>query len=150
MSHPLQLSDNKQSLTGKVIVITGASSGAGRAAALEFAPHSVKLVLAARRLNVLNELVTECEALGSVAIASLTDVTDAQEVKNLAQTAFDFGGRIDVWINNAGVMAAGSFNDTPVEVHDQVIKTNLMGYIHGAYAAIPFFKKQGFGELGNR
>ncbi len=140
---------NRKSLKGKTIVITGASSGVGRAAALEFARHGAKLVLAARRLDALNDLVTECSYLGANAIAVQTDVTDALAMKILAENAFEFGGRIDVWVNNAGVMAAGGFNDTPVEVHDQVIKVNLMGFIHGAYAVLPYFKTQNRGILIN-
>ncbi len=140
---------NRKSFKGKTVVITGASSGAGRAAALEFARHGARLVLAARRLEALNDLVTECSYLGSNAIAVQTDVTDALAMKILAENAFEFGGRIDVWVNNAGVMAAGGFNDTPVEVHDQVIRVNLMGFIHGAYAVLPYFKRQNTGILIN-
>ncbi len=138
-----------KSLRGKIVVVTGASSGAGRAAALEFARNGSKLVLAARRIDALNELVTECKELGATAIAVQTDVTDSLAMKKLAEAAFAFGGRIDIWINNAGVMAAGGFTDTPIEVHEQVIKINLMGYIHGAYAVLPFFKKQQSGILIN-
>jgi len=140
---------NDFNLRGKVVVITGASSGVGRAAAVEFAGHRAMLVLAARRIDALNDLVTECEQSGAKAIAIQTDVTDAHAVIQLAAAANDFGGRIDVWINNAGVMAAGGFTDTPVEVHDQVIKINLMGYIHGAHAVMPYFKKQRSGILIN-
>lgn len=67
----------------------------------------------------------------------------------LAAIANEFGGTIDVWVNNAGVLAAGEFTETPVEVHDQVIRTNLMGYLHGAYAVLPYFKKQRYGVLIN-
>jgi len=83
------------------------------------------------------------------ALAVYTDVTDPVAVKQLAEAAHEFGGWIDVWINNAGVMAAGGFSDTPVEVHDQVIKINLMGYIHGAHAVLPYFKRQNSGILIN-
>lgn len=134
-------------LKGKVIVITGASSGVGHAAALAFARHGTRLVLAARREEALKDVVKQCEKLGSSAIAVITDVTKSAEVKQLAEKAVEFGGRLDVWVNNAGVLAAGSFSDTPVEVHDQVIRTNLMGYIYGAHAALPYFKKQGSGVL---
>ncbi len=138
-----------KSLQGKTIVITGASSGAGRSAALAFARHGAKLVLAARRTEALHALVKECEELGAMATAVTTDVTDPIAMKHLAEAAVEFSGRIDVWVNNAGVMAAGGFTDTPVEVHDQVIKINLMGYIHGAHAVLPFFKRQQSGILIN-
>jgi short-subunit dehydrogenase len=136
-------------LNEKTIVITGASSGAGRAMALEFARNGAKLVLAARREQALVDTARECETLGGRAIVVITDVTDVMAMKNLAQTAFDCGGGIDVWVNNAGVLAGGAIDETPVEIHDQVIKTNLIGYLHGASAVIPFFKQQGYGILIN-
>ena len=136
-------------LPKKTVVITGASSGVGRAAALAFARSGANVVLAARRLDALNEVVNECTQMGAAAIAVQTDTTDAKAVQHLAKTAIDFKGRIDVWVNNAGVLAAGPFDETPVEIHDQVIRTNLMGYIHGAYAAVPYFKRQQSGILIN-
>lgn len=142
-------SDRSPLLYQKIVVITGASSGVGCAAALAFARAGAHLVLAARRENALAEVVKECEELGGKAIAVKTDVTDAKEMQQLAKAAADFGGGIDVWINNAGVLAAGEFTETPVDVHDQVIRINLMGYLHGAYAVLPYFKKQGHGTLIN-
>lgn len=136
-------------IRNKVIVITGASSGAGRAIALECASKGAWLVLAARRERALEELVKECEGLGTKAIGVRTDVTNAGEMKNLAKAAVDFGNHIDVWVNNAGVLAAGAFEETPVDIHDQVIRINLMGYIHGAHAVLPYFKQQGYGILIN-
>jgi short-subunit dehydrogenase len=136
-------------LNQKNIVITGASSGVGRAIALEFATYGSKLVLASRNSTALKEVADECEELGARVIYVVTDVTLPGDMINLAAEADDFGGKIDVWVNNAGVLAAGSFEETPMEVHDQVIRTNLMGYLHGAHAVIPYFKKQGFGTLIN-
>jgi short-subunit dehydrogenase len=140
---------SRHRLDGQTVVITGASSGVGRAAALEFAKNGAKLVLAARREEVLAELVEECREFGATAIAVPTDVTDDEAMKELANTAFNFGGRLDVWVNNAGVLAAGEFTETPIEVHDRVIQINLMGYLHGAHAALPYFKRQGHGVLIN-
>jgi short-subunit dehydrogenase len=136
-------------LQEKTVVITGASSGVGRAAAIEFARHGAKLVLAARNQEVLDEVEAICREMGALALAVKTDVTDAAAVKTLAATAVEFGGSIDVWINNAGVLAAGEFTETPIEIHDQVIRINLMGYIHGAHAVIPYFKNQQYGVLIN-
>jgi short-subunit dehydrogenase len=136
-------------LNQKTIVITGASSGAGRAIALEFAIHGSKLVLASRNLIALEEVAAECEQLGAQVRCVVTDVTVAGDMINLAAEADDFGGQIDVWVNNAGVLAAGTFEETPMEVHDQVIRTNLMGYLHGAHAVLPYFKKQKAGVLIN-
>src|SRR3954468_21794072 len=108
-------------LHGKVIVITGASSGAGRATALEFAKHKTHLVLAARNIEALEQLATECRELGSTAVVIATDVGDIQAVKRLAISTYDNYGKIDIWINNAGVLAAGEFTTTPIEIHHKVI-----------------------------
>lgn len=140
---------NAISLQGKAIVITGASSGAGRAAALEFARYQTNLVLAARNAAALNELKLECEELGAQALVVVTDTSDAKAMIALANAAVDWQDRIDVWVNNAGVLAAGDFDKTPMAVHEQVIKTNLLGYMNGAHAVLPFFKAQGWGTLIN-
>ena len=140
---------NGSSINGRVIVITGASSGVGRAMAAELARWGARLVLSARREEALAEVVNECEALGGTALAHVADVTDAEAVKGLAAKAVEHFGGLDVWINNAGVLAAGPFTDTPADIHDQVIRTNLMGYLHGAHAALPHFKGQGHGILIN-
>jgi short-subunit dehydrogenase len=70
-------------------------------------------------------------------------------VIRLANAAVDWQDRIDVWVNNAGVLAAGDFDVIPMAVHEQVIKTNLLGYMNGAHAVLPFFKEQGWGTLIN-
>ncbi|MBS7563290.1 SDR family oxidoreductase [Mucilaginibacter sp. Bleaf8] len=136
-------------LCKKTIVIAGATSGIGRATALEFARHGAKLVLAARQKDVLDEMVDLCDRLGGKAVAVVTDVTDAEAVKKLAKDACIFGGSLDVWVNIAGIGALGEFETVPIEVHEQVIRTNLMGYINGAHAAIPHFKKQKHGIIIN-
>jgi len=138
-----------EELTNKAIVITGASSGVGRAAAFEFAKYQPALILAARNEETLNEVAHECDRLGATVLVVATDVTDPGSVINLANAANDWAGRIDVWINNAGVLAAGEFGYTPVEVHEQVIRTNLLGYIYGAHAVMPIFKAQQSGVLIN-
>jgi short-subunit dehydrogenase len=139
----------QQAVQNKTIIITGASSGVGRAAALAFAAARATLVLAGRRIDILRELVEECEELGARALAVETDVTDAEAMKALAREAITFDGKIDVWVNNAGVLAAGPFDETPIEIHRKVIDTNLIGYINGAHAVLPYFKAQGFGVLIN-
>jgi short-subunit dehydrogenase len=140
---------NYKPLQEKTIVITGATSGAGRATAIEFARHGAKIVLAGRNMEALDEVEAICREIGSLALAVETDVTDAEAMKNLAATAAEFGGSIDVWVNNAGVLAVGEFDKTPIEIHDQVIRTNLMGYLHGAHAVLPYFKSQQYGVLIN-
>lgn len=137
------------SIRHKTVVITGASSGVGRAAAEVFAKEGCYLILAARGKEALEETVAICESLGASAIAVPTNVSDYREVEQLAEKALETTGSIDFWVNNAGVMATGKFEDTPIEVIDQVIKTNLLGYMHGARAVLPIFKKQGHGILIN-
>ena len=78
-----------------------------------------------------------------------TDVSIAGDVQNLANKALQFNGRIDIWVNNAGVMSSGKFEEIPMDINEQVIKTNLFGYMHGAYSALPVFKKQEEGILIN-
>lgn len=141
--------DRRNKLSNKVIVITGASSGAGRAAALEFARSNVYLVLAARNEDALKEVAAESRELGAWVLVVPTDTSDSKAMINLANEANDWQGRIDIWINNAGVLAAGDFDKTPMAVHEQVIKTNLLGYMNGAHAVLPFFKAQSAGVLIN-
>jgi short-subunit dehydrogenase len=137
-------------LRGATIVITGASSGIGRAAALAFAHHGAHLVLAARRADVLAEVAAACEQLGARALAVPTDVTDAAAVQQLAETAAAFGeGKIDIWINNAGSGAIGRFEDVPLAAHEQVLRLNLLGYLYGAHAVLPYFRRQRRGTLLN-
>jgi short-subunit dehydrogenase len=138
-----------QPINKKAVVITGASSGAGRAAALEFARYRPALILASRNEEILEQVAAECRELGAAVKTVVTDVSDPRAMINLANEANDWTGRIDVWINNAGVLAAGEFDHTPMEVHAQVIQTNLLGYMNGAHAVLPFFKKQRQGILIN-
>lgn len=136
-------------LRGKTVVITGGTSGVGRAAAEAFALEGCNVVVAARGQEGLDEAVSLCHDLGVVALGVPTDVSNAEHVKHLAEQALQFNGRIDIWVNNAGVMASGKFEDIPVTTMDQVIKTNLLGFLHGAHAVIPIFKKQQDGILIN-
>ncbi len=140
----------KREIRNATVVITGASSGIGRAAAQAFAEQGAHLVLAARRSAALEELAMQCERAGARAVAVPTDVTDSAAMVQLARRASEInGGRIDVWINNAGVGAVGDFENVPIETHDQVIRVNLLGYIHGAHAVLPHFKRQSSGVLIN-
>lgn len=133
----------------QTIVITGASSGAGRAAALEFARYGANLVLAARNEAVLEAVAAECREMHAEVLVIPGDTSDSKAMISLANAANDWQGRIDIWINNAGVLGAGDFDVTPMAVHEQVIKTNLLGYMNGAHAVLPFFKSQGHGILIN-
>lgn len=132
-----------------VVVITGASSGIGRAAALRLARRGSSLVLCARTPGPLAEVAAECEAAGARVINRPLDVADEDAVESLAAYAVERFGRIDVWVNNAGTMAYGKFEAIPAEVFRAVIETNLMGQVHGARAALRRFLPQGSGVLIN-
>ncbi|WP_294274770.1 SDR family NAD(P)-dependent oxidoreductase [uncultured Chryseobacterium sp.] len=138
-----------KSLSGKTVVITGGTSGVGRATVEAFALEGCHIVIAARGKEALDETVALCRDLEVAVIGVPTDVSVAEEVENLVQTALQFNGRIDIWVNNAGVMSSGRFEEIPMEVNEQVIKTNLFGYMHGAYSVLPVFKRQQEGILIN-
>lgn len=136
-------------LNGYTVVLTGASSGIGRAAALEFARQRANLVLAARHEPSLRALAAQCEAFGAQTLVVPTDVARWQAVKVLARAAAARFGGIDVWVNSAGVSAFGAFVETPVEAHSRVIEVNLLGCINGAHAVLPYFLGQRSGVLIN-
>jgi short-subunit dehydrogenase len=143
------MNNKKDTLQGKTVVITGASSGVGRAAAEAFAIQGANVVIVARGQKGIDETVAACKDLNGTAIGVSADMSLEQDVERVVEEALKITGRIDVWINNAGVMASGKFEEIPMEIHEQVIKTNLFGYLHGAYNAIKVFKKQDEGILIN-
>lgn len=133
----------------RVIVITGASSGFGKGTARRLAQSGASLVLAARRGPLLEELARECEAAGSPTLAVTTDVSRREDMERLGREAVSRFGRIDVWINDAGVAALGRFEEIPLADHVQVIETNLLGTIYGSYVALQQFRRQKQGTLIN-
>ncbi|WP_214466288.1 SDR family NAD(P)-dependent oxidoreductase [Microbacterium flavescens] len=134
-------------IRGQVVVITGASSGIGRATAYAYARRGARLVLASRSRAALETVADECRALGAQALVVPTDVSAEGEVRALAAAAVGEFGRIDVWVGNAGTFSYGAFEQTPAAVFRQVLETNLMGQVHGARAALPYFRRQGSGAL---
>jgi len=132
-----------------VVVMTGASSGIGRAVAYRLADESADLVLAARSGPDLEQVGAECRARGAGVLTVPTDVGSEEEIRALATAAVERFGRFDAWINNAGVIAYGHFEDMPSEVFDRVIRTNLLGQVYGARVALEQFRRQGSGVLIN-
>jgi len=132
---------------GKVIVITGASSGMGEAAARHLASLGSKVVLGARRADRLEALVTEIKAAGGSALAIVTDVTDRAQVANLIDTAVRTYGRIDVLINNAGIMPLSALESLKVDEWDRMIDVNIKGVLYGIAAALPHMKVQKSGHV---
>ena len=136
-------------LDDAVVVVTGASSGIGRAAAVAFAERTDAVVLAARRRDALEEVAKECADRGARTLVVPTDASDHEQMQALAQRAIETFGRIDVWVNNAAVTMFARIEDAPMDQYRRVIETNLLGYVHGARAALPVFRAQGQGVLVN-
>ncbi|HZA58932.1 MAG TPA: SDR family NAD(P)-dependent oxidoreductase [Solirubrobacterales bacterium] len=130
-----------------VVVVTGASSGIGRAASLRFARRGSRLVLMARGGEALEEVRSECERMGAPAVACRGDVRSEDDVERVAAEAQRRFGRIDVWVNNAGTMAYGEFWEIPSDIFRTVVETNLFGQVHGARAAIARFRRQDGGGV---
>ncbi len=138
-----------QTLAGKVIIITGASSGLGEATARHLAARGAALVLAARRIEKLQALVAELEAGGVQAMAQATDVTDAAQVQALADAALKRFGRIDVLINNAGIMPLAPLAKLKVDEWSRMIDVNIKGVLHGIAAVLPTMTTQAEGHIIN-
>ena len=124
-------------MTSRVVVLTGASSGIGKAAALAFAARGDRLVLAARGEADLASVAAACD--GDPLMVA-TDVTRRHEVEKLAEAAVDRFGRIDIWVDSAAVMAYGRFEDVPATVFDKVVTTDLLGTANVARSALRRFR----------
>jgi NAD(P)-dependent dehydrogenase (short-subunit alcohol dehydrogenase family) len=134
---------------GKVVVVTGASSGLGQATAIQFVAAGNPVVVAARRAEALATTVAACERAGGIALPFVTDVTSEEQVHRLAEFAFSRFGRIDVWVNNAGVTIFARLEEGSFAEHRRVLETNLYGAIYGARAVVPIFRAQHAGVLIN-
>lgn len=136
-------------VAGKVVVITGASSGLGEAAARHLSEQGAAVVLGARRIARLEALVTEFTAAGREALALPTDVTFAAEVQALVDAAVRAYGRIDVLLNNAEVMPHSPLERLKIEDWDRTIDVNIKGVLYGIAAALPHMMRQKSGHIIN-
>jgi len=136
-------------LKDKVVVITGATSGIGRATAIEFCKERARVVLSGRDVEALKETEQECASSGAHILSVTCDVSKEDQVEKLAARAVEAFGRIDIWVNNAGVNLFAKFEDSPSADFRQVFETNFFGYANGARAALKRFKIQGNGTLIN-
>lgn len=136
-------------LSNKVVVITGASSGLGEATARHLAAQGAKVVLGARRAERLQQLVNDIQSAGGQALAVATDVSRREDVAHLVQQAIAQFGRVDVLINNAGVMPMAPMAKLKVDEWDQMIDVNVKGVLYGIAAVLPTMQAQKSGHIIN-
>ncbi|WP_347138268.1 SDR family oxidoreductase [Paracoccus sp. SSK6] len=140
---------HRNSIRGATVVITGASSGIGQATAEAFARQGARLVLVARDGGATEAVAQDCRDLGADALAIAADITDAMAITEVVQQAADYGGGIDIWVSNVGTGAVGAFHEVPIEAHEQVVRTNLIGHMNDAHAVLPVFLRQRRGVFIN-
>jgi NADP-dependent 3-hydroxy acid dehydrogenase YdfG len=138
-----------ENIEGKVVVITGGSSGLGEATARHLASKGAAVVLGARRIEKLEAIATDIRAEGGKVEVLATDVTRVGDVQALVNKAVDAFGRIDVLVNNAGIMPLAPLSELKVEEWDQMIDVNIKGVLYGIAAALPLFEKQKSGHFIN-
>jgi NADP-dependent 3-hydroxy acid dehydrogenase YdfG len=136
-------------IEGKVVVITGASSGLGEATARHLAAQGASVVLGARRAGRLQSLAEELTGRGGKALAIATDVTDFDQVKRLVDAAVQAYGRTDVIINNAGLMPSSPLERLKIDDWNRTIDVNIKGVLYGIAAALPYMKRQNAGHIIN-
>lgn len=136
-------------LNGKVVVITGASSGIGETTARLLASLGVHLVIGARRVERLEALATDIRADGGSVAFQQLDVTDPEQMKEIIEAAQSRFGRVDAVVNNAGVMPLSPLEALKIEEWNRMIDVNIRGVLHGIAAGLPIMKKQGFGHFIN-
>jgi len=140
-------SSNPNPLAGKVIAITGASSGIGEATARLLAARGAALVLGARRTGRLDRLAAELRAEGASVVATATDVIRHEDLERLVALTESEFGRLDVLISNAGISKIGPVGDADVDGWSAMIDVNLRGVLYGIAAAMPVFRRQGSGHF---
>ncbi len=138
-----------KNIEGKVVVITGASSGLGEATARLLCAQGASVVLGARRVNRIQSLADELTGSGGKALAITTDVTHYEQVKRLVDAAVQAYGRIDVMINNAGLMPQSPLERLKIDEWNRMIDVNIKGVLYGIAAALPYMKQQKAGHIIN-
>ncbi|MFK0116026.1 SDR family oxidoreductase [Streptomyces sp. NPDC090994] len=136
-------------IEGKVVAITGASSGIGAATAAHLAEKGARLVLGARREDRLKEVVDGIVARGGTAVGVVMDVTRREDLRLLTDTALDRFGRLDVLVSNAGTMAVSPFDELRQDDWDAMVATHITGLLNGIGAALPVFRRQRSGQFVN-
>jgi NADP-dependent 3-hydroxy acid dehydrogenase YdfG len=136
-------------IRGKVVVITGASSGLGEAAARHLSAHGASVALGARRVERLHALADELIGQGAQALAVATDVVRYDEVKRLVDRAVQTFGRVDVMINNAGLMPQSLLERLKIDEWDRMIDVNIKGVLYGIAAVLPYMQAQRSGHIIN-
>jgi NADP-dependent 3-hydroxy acid dehydrogenase YdfG len=134
---------------GKVVVVTGGSSGLGEATAKLLAERGAKVMLGARREENLERIVSEIKDDGGEAAYRVTDVTDKDQVENLVAGAVDEFGRVDVLVNNAGLMPLSPLDALKVDEWEQMVDVNIKGVLYGIAAALPRMREQHDGQIIN-
>ncbi|MES2365660.1 MAG: SDR family oxidoreductase [Pseudomonadota bacterium] len=139
----------RNNIEGKIVVITGASSGLGEATTRHLSEQGATVVLGARRIDRINALAKELAGSEDKAIAVQTDVTQSAQVQKLVDTAVEKYGRIDVMINNAGLMPHSPLDRLKIDDWDRMIDVNIKGVLYGIAAALPYMQKQKSGHIIN-
>jgi NADP-dependent 3-hydroxy acid dehydrogenase YdfG len=134
-------------ISGQVVVITGASSGIGRATALHLARNGAKVVLGARHEDGLSTLSEEITAAGGQAVYRVTDVSRREDLQSLVALSQQSFGRLDVLFSNAGAMPIGPFDDLAVDDWETMVDVNIKGVLFGIAAALPVFRRQDSGHF---